>query len=82
MRGLKGKEQVILLAINDSYTSISQNIANGDVVLVEEIEQLKGMRAILEANKKTLNPYFRELISSMTDYIATYYLNCEQKETD
>ena len=69
MKGLKGNEQSILLMINDSFKSIQATLDAGDTVLIQELEQLRAMRDILKANREILNPYFRELISLIEDYI-------------
>lgn len=75
MKGIKGNEQSILLAISDSFISIEQIALNNPETLTEiEMEQLKGMRSILEANKDILSPYYKEMISKMSDYIVEYLL--------
>jgi len=63
MKGIKNREENILIALSDSFISIEQVYLNDrDRMLAIEYKQIEGIRDILIANRETLSPYYLNMI--------------------
>lgn len=77
MKGIKGNERAINVALVDSFRSIQG--VEVENLNVYDIEQLKGIRNILKANISKNNAYYNGLILDIERILEDYKINCKDK---